>query len=108
MYGVWAAALVGIIGAVLGWCAAFLIGEHGLSRLLQFAAGVMVGVSAFEGCTALDTVFLPKSLCEISSSAFYGCGITDVYYAGSREEWAGVTVADGNEALLTATFHFGA
>lgn len=48
MNGVWAAALVGVIGATLGWCAAFLIGERGLSRLLQFAAGVMVGVSAFE------------------------------------------------------------
>ena len=39
---------------------------------------------------------------------FYDCtALTDVYYAGTEEEWAAVTIEEmGNEILLNATIHY--
>ena len=66
-----------------------------------------IDMFAFLSCTSLETVFLPKSVTNIEDYAFYKCGaITDVYYAGTSEEWQLISIGEGNSFLTEATIHF--
>ena len=93
-----------------------------------------IGPGAFAGCKALEYVEIPVSVTSIGSYAFgyagneedyitygsyeyladyymvygiMGCeSLSDVYYAGSREQWESISIAIGNEALLNADVHF--
>ena len=56
---------------------------------------------------ALKTVYLPKTLTKIAQSAFSKCSkLTDIYFAGTREEWNGdmpsytVHCTDGDLSLI--------
>ena len=64
----------------------------------------------FYFCTSLKSVVIPKSITEIQALAFNDCSsLTDIYYTGSAEEWAKMTIESvGNEYLLSATVHFNA
>ena len=64
--------------------------------------------SAFWCCRSISEVHLPRSLESIGSYAFgNNDSLTDVYYAGTAEEWAQVTIdPDNNEPLLNAQMHF--
>ena len=57
--------------------------------------------------STLTTIALPSSLTSIDESAFFACtDLQEVHYAGSQSDWAQVKVADGNEWLDDATWHF--
>lgn len=61
--------------------------------------------STFRGCTALKTVVLP-AWSKIPAKTFSGCdAITDVYYPGSREAWAKVSIGSSNGTLSSAKLH---
>ena len=63
--------------------------------------------SAFSGCLALSSVTIPKSVTQISSFAFDGCSaLTDVYYEGTEEDKASVTIDSYNTPLTNATWHY--
>lgn len=65
-----------------------------------------IGPDAFRGCSALDTLTLPGSVEFISFGAFAQCGaLRDVYYSGTSEQWAAITIEDGNDSLQNARFH---
>ncbi len=81
--------------------------------------------SAFESCDALSEITIPDSVTDIADYAFYDCGglktvtlgtgiktigtdafsgckaIETAVYPGSADEWAAVTVEDGNEDLTS-------
>lgn len=60
------------------------------------------------GCESLTAVYIPKSVTEIQSGAFRDCtALTDVYYEGTEEEWAAITIGNGNDVLQSATIHYG-
>ena len=62
---------------------------------------------AFYYCDALTNVTIPKDVVNVGQSAFYNCNsITDIYYTGTLEDWAGVTIASGNDILSSCTIHF--
>ena len=43
---------------------------------------------AFEGCSSLKHIVIPKSVKKIFPSAFCGCtSLTDIYYEVTIEEW---------------------
>ncbi|MBQ4569142.1 MAG: leucine-rich repeat protein [Ruminococcus sp.] len=66
-----------------------------------------IGVSAFRGCSVLREVSLPKSIESIGEKAFYACSkLADVYYGGSELRWSDVSIAEGNDALASATMHY--
>lgn len=60
---------------------------------------------AFNGC-ALIAVYVPKSVTVIGNSFEYCSKITDVYYAGTEEEWEKVSVDSWNYYILQATKHY--
>ncbi len=60
----------------------------------------LIGQHAFRRCESLESVFLPESLKIIGQDAFFDTGIVRAEYAGSSENWEGVSVAEGNEELL--------
>ena len=63
---------------------------------------------AFGSCENITTVIIPESVKNIGVLAFYrNIKLTDVYYAGSEEEWNEITIDDGNENLTGAVIHFG-
>lgn len=67
------------------------------------------GRSVFENCNNLITVYLPKSIDSIGYAPFGSCEkLTNVYYAGSEEEWKAVDKGDKWDACfpLKATLFF--
>lgn len=72
-----------------------------------FSEGVtsLVGCP-FEDCGNLRFVVIPESLTFIDVGAFDYADITDVYYAGSKEQWDKITNVNNNENLTNATIHY--
>ncbi len=63
---------------------------------------------AFADCSRLVKIELPKEIVRVGENAFGGCNnIIDVYYDGSREQWAEIEIASGNDFLLNADIHYG-
>lgn len=58
-----------------------------------------IGGNAFAGCSSLSEIELPSGVEYIGKAAFANCGLTVVHYAGSDEQWLGVSVEERNEAL---------
>ena len=66
-----------------------------------------IGNKAFSGCTGLTNVIIPDSVTSIGDSAFSSCdNLIDVYYGGSEEEWAAISIGSSNEGLTGATIHY--
>ena len=63
---------------------------------------------AFSECGKLESITVPVSIETIGASAFNECNaLTDVYYAGTEEEWNAITIVGGvNDTLLEATIHY--
>ena len=68
------------------------------------------GVTAIDGntfgvCLKLAEVTIPAGVTSIGDAAFFMCGLTDINYGGTMEQWAGTSVGADNEALAGATIH---
>ena len=89
-----------------------------MKKLIQFPGGRTGGVVIPQGvetlglnsitCPGMTSILLPASLKLIASGAFYGCDhLTDVYYAGTKAQWALVDKKGSmNEALEQAKIHY--
>ena len=64
--------------------------------------GVMgIGSRAFFGCSSLTNIVIPNSVTHISAYAFNYSSITNVYYAGSEEQWSSIYIGS-NDVLTNA------
>ncbi len=55
----------------------------------------------------LESVTISENTTYIGYGAFAGCdNIKDVYYGGTEEQWADVTINEANQCLKNATIHF--
>ena len=67
-----------------------------------------IGDSAFYGCTSLKSVEIGDSVTSIGNSAFLDCtSLETVYYAGSSEDWAKISIGWGNIELTNANIIYG-
>lgn len=80
----------------------------GLTDIVIPSGVTIINTYAFGGCTGLKTVFIPKTTTSINLGAFHLCStITDVYYEGTEQEWARISISStGNEYLTGATIHY--
>lgn len=67
-----------------------------------------IGSKAFAGCTLLRSVIIPASVVSIADDAFADCGLADIYYEGSKEQWSQL-ISDTASAEMfdTINLHFG-
>ncbi len=65
-----------------------------------------ISEDAFKYCSSLKIVRLPSTLQYVDIGAFYGCGITDVYYNGNESSFLNaITWEYSNESVLNAPYH---
>ncbi len=60
-----------------------------------------------DGCSSVNTVYLPCSIETISAYAFNQCAdLSDIYFNGSELEANGILINSNNTDLNTATWHY--
>ncbi len=66
-----------------------------------------IGKGALYDCESLTRVNIPASVQTIGEWAFDGCtALKDVYYGGDSAAWSAIEIADHNDPLTSAQFHF--
>ena len=65
-----------------------------------------IGMYAFLQCEYLTSITIPVSVTEIGEGAFLNCDwLTDVYYAGTDEQWNTIAIGNENDSLTNAIIH---
>lgn len=78
-------------------------GCTGLIEIVIPEGVIEIGNGTFRNCLNLTTVTIPVSVTKIGSTAFYSCkNLKTVYFGGTAEQWAAITVGSGNNELLNA------
>lgn len=95
------------IGKYAFWmCSSPLSGE-GLRTVVLNDGITSIANSAFGWCLYLTNIAIPVSVTTIEPYAFYRCdNLADVYYKGTEEQWAAITISEGNALLKNATIHY--
>ncbi len=91
------------------------IGESAFAGCTDLASATLldgvtyISYSAFSSCTNLTTLTIPESVTYIALGAFEFCNrLSDVYYDGTKEQAESISIDEGNESLLNATWHYAA
>ena len=67
---------------------------------------IVIGERAFAN-SSIRKVIMNTSVALIFDYAFYSCyGLTDVYYAGTENEWNDITILSNNSYLTEANIHY--
>ncbi len=86
--------------------AEYAFSSSNLSEIVFQEGLTSIGDLAFVECK-LSRLELPASLTHISASAFSVCySLTDIYYAGSEEQWNQIINEVYNEDLENITIHY--
>lgn len=66
-----------------------------------------IGDAAFFRCPFLESVIISDNVTYIGQFAFCLCiRLTNVYYAGTKEEWAQILICGNNEELTNTNIHY--
>ena len=79
---------------------------YGLTQIRIPESMVTIPAELFYDCMGLTSVVIPKSIVSIDREAFHNCPLSDVYYAGTEDEWGNISVEYGNTTLTDATIHY--
>lgn len=62
---------------------------------------------AFYGCDSITHLTIPNTVTTIGLNAFDGCtNLKTVYYSGTEDDWANITIGSSNKALTNATRYY--
>ncbi len=76
-------------------------GNTSLKEVVCSGSLVSLGKYCFEGCTSLEYITLPASLSSVGTGAFSsGVSLMEIFYSGTREQWAQISVGISNDAFL--------
>lgn len=65
-----------------------------------------IGACAFDGCTQMTGIMIPRSVKRIGKDAFSGCSaLTEIHWGGTAEEWDALAIGSGNDVLAGANRH---
>lgn len=85
------------IGAYSFWC------NENLTHLVIPEDVISIECDAFSGCLKLESVVIPATVTSIGDYAFKGCSsLGKVYYTGSEEDWAKISIGSYNDHLKKA------
>ena len=66
-----------------------------------------IGEDAFTDCSNLTSITISDSVTTIDDYAFYRCyRLKDVYYTGTKQEWAKISIGSYNDYITNATIHY--
>ena len=66
-----------------------------------------IDVAVFSRCTNLVSIEMSENIDLIDESAFYMCNnLTEVYYAGTEEQWEVINIKSDNGCLTNANIHY--
>ncbi len=66
-----------------------------------------IGWYAFFQCSSLNNIKIPEKVTKIEYAAFAECdSLTDIYYAGSEEQWSKISIENANDDLTDAAIHY--
>ena len=66
-----------------------------------------IGIYAFNGCSSLTNITIPKAITSIGVCTFYGCeSLESIYYHGTEREWGAITIGNSNTHLIDATIYY--
>ena len=75
---------------------------HKLTTITIPDGVTVIGSETFYGCDRLTTITIPNSVTRIGIAAFFATGSALVYYNGTVEEWANISIDSSNELLFKA------
>ncbi|WP_160638503.1 leucine-rich repeat protein, partial [Pseudoflavonifractor sp. 60] len=78
----------------------------GLTSVTFSSGNASIEDRAFWGLNALTRVTIPASMTNIGYASFWDTGVTDVYYAGTEEQWKAIQIGEYNETLTRANIHY--
>ena len=65
---------------------------------------ISIGINSFNEYTNLTSITIPSTVTSIDKNAFNGCtALTTVYYTGTEEEWNAINIKYDNGSLINAT-----
>lgn len=88
------------------------VGPHELERDGLTSVAVPDGVSTLYGysmayCEDLTAVYLPKSVTSIGEKVFFlDKKLTDIFYAGTEEQFRSIQISNGNDLQSQFTIHY--
>lgn len=71
--------------------------EEGLEKIEE---------GTFYACENLEEIYLPKSIKKIESKAFYKCKLTNINYAGNKEDWNKIEIENENDEIKIENVRF--
>ena len=82
-------------------------GCEGLMSVTIGSGVTSIGNGAFQYCRGLTRRVSPDSVTNIDSYVFYGCNkLTSLYYNGTVDDWANISISRGNDYLTNATRYY--
>lgn len=81
------------------------MGESTVKTLI-IRGGTTLQAEEVRGIYMLE-LYLPATLTRIEDGAMIADRVTDIYFAGTEEQWNAIEIGEGNTTLKRATVHFG-
>ena len=80
---------------------------HALTNLVIGDSVNSIGEDAFTDWSNLTRITISDSVTTIDDYAFYRCyRLKDVYYTGTKQEWAKISIGSYNDYITNATIHY--